>query len=90
MLDRPGKLLDPDEFEAALSAAVAAIALDPAVPVAYAAHRAEQQREAEEKRKGGKRKPLPFAEAGHARGRRNHPGWVMPSGCRWSAIAVRM
>ena len=51
MLDRLGKLLDADEFEAALSAAVAAAALDPAIPAAYAAHRAGQQREQEEKRK---------------------------------------
>jgi predicted transposase YbfD/YdcC len=47
MLDRLGKLLDPDELEGALSATVAAIALDPAVPAAYAAHRAEQQCEKE-------------------------------------------
>src|SRR5262249_23861306 len=32
MLDRLGKILDPDELEAAVSAAVAVIALDPAVP----------------------------------------------------------
>jgi hypothetical protein len=55
MLDRLGKLLDADELEAALSAAVAAAALDPAIPAAYAAHRAEQQRAREEKQK--KRKP---------------------------------
>ena len=41
MLDRLPKLLDPGEFEAALTAAAAALALDPAVPAAYAAHRAE-------------------------------------------------
>src|SRR5271169_1542823 len=35
MLDRLPGLLDADEFEAALTAAVAAIALDPAVPAAY-------------------------------------------------------
>ena len=40
MLDRLPKLLDADEFEAALSASVAAAALDPAIPAAYAAHRA--------------------------------------------------
>ena len=61
MLDRLGKLLDADELEAALSAAVAAAALDPAIPAAYAAHRAEQQREKEEKQKKRKRKP-PAAE----------------------------
>jgi hypothetical protein len=84
MLDRLGKLLDPDEFEAALSAAAAAIALDPAVPAAYAAHRAEQQQEAEEKRK--KRKP-PAAgsfreerEDGWFRPHPAHP-WPVPAAC---------
>jgi predicted transposase YbfD/YdcC len=60
-LDRLPRLLDADEFEAALSACVAAAALDPAIPAAYAAHRAEQQREKEEKQKKRKRKP-PAAE----------------------------
>ena len=60
MLDRLGKLLDPDESGMALSAAVAVIALDPAIPAAYAAHRAEQQRGKAEK--GRKRKP-PAAES---------------------------
>ena len=73
MLDRLGKLLDPDEFEAALSAAVAAAALDPAVPAAYAAHRAEQQHEQEEKREKGKRKP-PAAESF----REERDGWFRP------------
>ena len=49
MLDRLGKLLDPDEFEAALSAALAAMALDPAIPAAYAAHRAGGRHAREEK-----------------------------------------
>ena len=62
MLGRRGRLLYPDEFEAALSAAVAVLALDSAVPAAYAAHRAEQRHEQEEKRKKRKRKP-PGAEA---------------------------
>jgi predicted transposase YbfD/YdcC len=62
MLDRLGKILDPDEFEAAVSAAVAVIALDPAVPAAYAAHRAEQQREQRERREKRRRKP-PAAES---------------------------
>ena len=53
MLDRLGKfLLDPDEFEAAVSAAVAVIALDPGIPAAYAAHRAEQRAGEQERRKG--------------------------------------
>jgi len=53
------RLLDADELEAALSASLAAAALDPAIPAAYAAHRAEQQREKEGKQK---RKP-PAAES---------------------------
>ena len=61
-LDRLPKLLDADEFEAALSACVAAAALDPAIPAAYAAHRADQQRAREDKRKKRKRKP-PAAES---------------------------
>jgi predicted transposase YbfD/YdcC len=86
MLDRLPKLLDPDEFEAALTAAVAALALDPAVPAAYAAHRAQQQREQEEKRKKRKRKP-PAAESfreerqdGWFRPHPQHP-WLDPAAC---------
>jgi predicted transposase YbfD/YdcC len=85
MLDRLGKLLDPDEFEAALTAAVAAIALDPAVPAAYAAHRAARRREQQEKRKR-KRKP-PAAESfredredGWFRPHPRHP-WLDPGAC---------
>ncbi len=84
MLDRLPKLLDPDEFEAALTAAVAALALDPAVPAAYAARRAQQQREQEEKRKKRKRKP-PAAESfreerqdGWFRPHPQHRGWTLP------------
>ena len=85
MLDRLPKLLDADEFEAALSASLAATALDPAIPAAYAAHRAGRQREKEEKQKKRKRKP-PAAEsfreesgrtAGSARTRCT-PGWTRP------------
>jgi predicted transposase YbfD/YdcC len=72
MLDRLGKLLDADEFEAALSAAVAAAALDPAIPAAYAAHRAGQQREQEEKRK--KRKPT----AAESFRQEREDGWFRP------------
>jgi predicted transposase YbfD/YdcC len=86
MLDRLPKLVDPDEFEAALAACAAAFALDPAVPAAYAAHRAEQQREQEEKRKKRKRKP-PSAEAfreeredGWFRPHPAHP-WLDPAAC---------
>ncbi len=86
MLDRLGKLLDPDELEAAVSAAVAAIALDPAVPAVYAAHRAEQQREREKKRRKRKRKP-PGAESfreeredGWFRPHPAHP-WLDPAAC---------
>ena len=86
MLDRLGKfLLDPDEFEAVVSAAVAAVALDPAIPAAYAAHRAGQQRGQEEKRRR-KRKP-PAAESfrevredGWFRPHPAHP-WLDPAVC---------
>jgi predicted transposase YbfD/YdcC len=84
MLDRLPKLVDPDELEAALTAAVAAAALDPAVPAAYDAHRERQRREQEEKRK--KRKP-PAAEAfreergdGWFRPHPQHP-WLDPAAC---------
>ena len=85
MLDRLGKLLDPDEFEAALTAAVAALALDPAVPAAYAAHRAGQRHAQEERRKKRKRKP-PAAESfredgdGWFRPHPRHP-WLDPAAC---------
>ncbi|MGH3199300.1 MAG: ISAs1 family transposase [Streptosporangiaceae bacterium] len=86
MLDRLGKLLDADEFEAALSAALAAVALDPAIPAAYAVHCAEQQREKEEKQKKRRRKP-PAAESfreerpdGWFRPHPRHP-WLDPAAC---------
>ncbi len=72
MLDRLGKLLDADELEAALTGAVAALALDPAIPAAYAAHRAQQQREQEERRK--KRKPPAAASFREDR----EDGWFRP------------
>ena len=86
MLDRLPKLVDPDEFEAALTAAVAVLALDPAVPAAYAAHRAEQQREQEERQKKRKRKPPAAASSREERcdGRfRPHPAhpWLDPAVC---------
>ena len=74
MLDRLGKLLDADELEAALSACVAAAALDPAIPAAYAAHRADEQRAREEKRKKRKRKPPAAASFREERG----DGWFRP------------
>jgi predicted transposase YbfD/YdcC len=86
MLDRLAKLPDPGELEAALSAAVAAAALDPAVPAAYAAHRGRQRHEQEEKRKRRKRKP-PAAESfreeredGWFRPHPAHP-WLDPAAC---------
>ena len=86
MLDRLGRLLDPDELEAALTGAVAALALDPAVPAAYAAHRARQRAEQEERQKNRKRKP-PAAEAlreergdGWFRPHPSHP-WLDPAAC---------
>src|SRR6266498_3916976 len=51
MLGRLHRFLDADELEAALSASVASAAPGPAIPAAYAAHRAEEQRGKEEKRK---------------------------------------
>ena len=82
MLDRLGKLLNADELEAALSAAVAAAALDPAIPAAYAAHRADEQRAKEEKQK--KRKPPAAASFRGERGDgwfRAHPlhPWLDPA-----------
>ena len=86
MLDRLPKLVNPDEFEAALTAAVAVLALDPAVPAAYAAHREKQRREQEEKREKRKRKP-PAAESfreerddGWFRPHPQHP-WLDPAAC---------
>jgi len=84
MLGRLGKLLDADELEAALSASVAAAALDPAIPAAYAAHRQDERRRAEEKRGKRMRKP-PAAESfreergdGWSRPHPAHP-WLDPA-----------
>ena len=74
MLDRLPKLLDPDEFEAALTAAVAVLALDPAIPAAYAAHREQRRCEQEKKRESRKRKPPAAAEFREER----EDGWVRP------------
>ncbi len=74
MLDRLGKLLDADELEAALTGTVAALALDPALPAAYAAHRVEQRREQEERRKKRKRKPPAAASFREER----QDGWFRP------------
>jgi predicted transposase YbfD/YdcC len=74
MLDRLPKLLDADEFEAALSASLAVIALDPAIPAAYAAHRAGGQREKEEKQEKRKRKPPAAESFREERG----DGWFRP------------
>jgi predicted transposase YbfD/YdcC len=74
MLDRLPKLLDADELEAALSASLAAAALDPAIPAAYAAHRQDEQRKAEEKRKKRKRKPPAAESFREERG----DGWFRP------------
>lgn len=83
-LDRLPRFLDADEFEAALSASVAAAALSPAIPAACAAHRAEEQREKEQKQKKRKRKPPAagsFREEradGWFRARPAHP-WLDPA-----------
>ena len=86
MLDRLGKLLDPDDLEAALPACLAGIALDPAVPAAYTARRQEEQRRTGERRKKRKRKP-PAAESfreeredGWFRPHPAHP-WLDPAAC---------
>jgi predicted transposase YbfD/YdcC len=86
MLDRLAKLVDPDELEAALTAAVAVLALDPAVPAAYAAHRAEQQREQEKRQEDRKRKPpaaAAFREERQDGWFRPHPAhpWLDPAAC---------
>jgi predicted transposase YbfD/YdcC len=73
-LGRLPRLLDPDEAEAALTRAVAALALDPAIPAAYAAHRAEQQAEQEERRKKRKREPPGAAAFREER----DDGWFRP------------
>jgi hypothetical protein len=83
MLDRLGKLLDADEFEAALSACVAAAALDPAIPAAYAAHRAGERRAREEKRKKRKRKDVLRSSGRHGTAgarRRRALRWGRPPG----------
>ena len=74
MLDRLARLLDADEPGTALTGAVAALALDPAIPAAYAAHRAEQQREQEERQKKRKRKPPAAAAFREER----QDGWFRP------------
>ena len=83
-LDRLPELLDADELEAALSACVAAAALDPAIPAACAAHRQEEQRGKDGKRKKRKRKPPAAAsfreerENGWFRAHPAHP-WLDPA-----------
>jgi DDE_Tnp_1-associated len=86
MLDRLPKLLDPDELEAALTACLAAAALDPAIPAVHAARRAEERLEQEEQRKKRKRKP-PAAESFREergdswfRAHPDHP-WLDPAAC---------
>jgi predicted transposase YbfD/YdcC len=86
MLDRLARLLDADELEAALTGAVAALALDPAVPAAYAVHRARQRAQQGERQKKRKRKP-PAAQAlreerddGWFRPHPDHP-WLDPAAC---------
>ncbi|HET9975770.1 MAG TPA: hypothetical protein VFQ68_46630, partial [Streptosporangiaceae bacterium] len=72
MPDRLPGLPDADEPEAALSASLAAMALDPAIPAAYAAHRREGRRQQAERQK----KPKPPA-AGSFREERGG-GWFRP------------
>ena len=76
-LDQLPEMLDPDGFEAVLSSCLAAAALDPAVPAAYAAHQREQQREKEEKRRGRKRRPPAADSFREVRG----DGWFRAHPC---------
>ena len=75
---------DPGEFEAALSSCLAAAALDPAIPAAYAAHRRDRQREKEQERKKRKRRPpaadsfREIREDGWSRAHPSHP-WLDPA-----------
>jgi predicted transposase YbfD/YdcC len=85
-LDRLGRLLDPDEFEAALTGALAALALDPGIPAAYAAHRAQERQEQREREKKRKRRPPAAAVFREERGDgwfRPHPAhpWLDPAAC---------
>jgi predicted transposase YbfD/YdcC len=73
-LDRLPRMLDADGFESALSACLAAAALDPAIPAAYAAHRREERRQAVERQKKRKRKP-PAAESFREE---REDGWFRP------------
>ena len=73
-LGRLPEMIDPDRFEAALTACVAEAALDPAVPAAYAAHRKDEQRKKEENRKKRKRKPPAAGSFREERG----DGWFRP------------
>jgi predicted transposase YbfD/YdcC len=73
-LGRLPAMIDPDGFEAALTACLAEAALDPAVPAAYAAHRKDEQRRKEGNRKNRRRKP---SAAGSFREERGD-GWFRP------------
>ena len=83
-LGRLPEMIDPDGFEAALTACVAEAALDPAVPAAYAAHRKDEQRRRKKtgRRGSGSRRPRAAsgrnaATAGSGR-TRPIPGWTPP------------
>jgi len=85
MLDRLPGLVDPDEFEAALTAAVTVLALDPAIPAAYAAHRAGQRQRGQAGRRKVRRPPAAGAfreerEDGWFRPHPAHP-WLDPAAC---------
>lgn len=73
-LGRLPEMIDPDGSEAALTACVAEAALDPAVPAAHAAHRAEQQRRKGENRKSRRRRPPAARSFREERG----DGWFRP------------
>jgi predicted transposase YbfD/YdcC len=86
MLDRLPGLLDPDELEAVLTGVLAEIALDPAIPAAYAARRQEQRAGQAERARKRKRKPPAAAGLREERGDgwfRPHPAhpWLDPAAC---------
>jgi predicted transposase YbfD/YdcC len=85
-LGRLPEMIDPDGFEAALTACVAQAALDPVVPAAYAAHRKDGQRRKEENRNSRKPRPPAAGSWREERGDgwfRPHPShpWLDPAAC---------
>ena len=82
-LDRLPLMPGPDNFEAVLTAALAAAALDPSIPAAYAAHREERRREKEKNRKRRPPAAVKFREDRDDAWFRPHPAhpWLDPAAC---------